>query len=69
MFNPSLGASCAVTKQLDRLEMCSDPRAIEAVKAEGRALAVEKTCLEDAVMEKQGFLFHVRTMGKKVHYG
>ena len=60
--------AAAVTKLLDRSEM-SAPKAMEAIKAEGRALVAEDTWLESTVIEKEDLITKARASKERIHLG
>ena len=60
--------TAAVTKLLDRKEM-QDPRAIEAIQAEGKALIEESTWLEESVIEKSDLREKAQNSGETIHLG
>ena len=61
-------AAC-VTKLLDRKEWRSDPKALDAIKAEASGLLAEKTWLEETVIEKADLLQWANHSRKKIHIG
>jgi len=58
----------AVTKLLSRGEM-SDPKAVEAIRAESAALLAEDTWLESTVIEKDVLIAQTRKQGITRHFG
>jgi len=70
---PSGGATnhtpSAVTKLLERSEMMIDPKAVEAVGAEGQALVQCGTWLENTVIERDELLRWARESGVDIHCG
>jgi len=59
----------AVTKLLERSEMMKDPKAVEAVGAEGQALVQAGTWLENTVIERDELLKWSRESGVDIHCG
>ena len=59
----------AVTKLLDRKEMVSDPKAMQAVRDEGRALVDAGNWREDTVREKDELVADAQSKGEKIHVG
>ena len=55
-----------VTKLLDRNEAHRDPRAHQAIRAEGEALIKEKTWLEETVIEKDELVTSAKKQEKKI---
>jgi hypothetical protein len=62
-------AHAMVTKLLDRSETRTNPKAIEAVKKEGRALLEADTWLEDTVIEKSELVAKAKAAGETIHLG
>ncbi len=62
-------AHAVVTKLLDRSETRSNPKAIEAVKKEARALLEADTWLEDTVIEKSDLVAKAKAAGETIHLG
>ena len=58
-----------VTKLLSRQEVRGNPRAIQAIAEEGRALVDAGTWLEDTVIEKDQLIARARATGERIHYG
>jgi len=67
--SPQQRTSSAVTKLLERSEMSKDPKAVEAVGAEGRALVQCGTWLENTVIEREELLKWSRESGVDIHCG
>ena len=64
-----LMAVCGVYHSLTRREISEDPRALEAIKHEGRCLVAAGTWLEDTVCSKKELEQWSRDTGIKVHIG
>ena len=58
-----------VTKVLEHKEIRNDPKAREAILAEGRALVDEGMWLESTVINKADLVANARKEGKKIHMG
>ena len=58
-----------VTKLLSRSEMLSDPRALEAIKAEADGLVKAGTWDLDSVREKDDVRADAKASGVSVHFG
>jgi hypothetical protein len=58
-----------VTKLLDRPEARSNPKAIEAIKSEARALVEAGTWIEDTVIEKHLLVANAKASGETIHLG
>ena len=61
-------AAC-VTKLLDKKEWRSDPKALDAIKAEANGLLAEKTWLQETVIEKADLLDWANQSRKRIHIG
>jgi hypothetical protein len=59
----------AVTHLLERKEMMADPKAVEAVGAEGHALVQAGTWLENTVCECEDLLKWAKETGEDIHLG
>ena len=59
----------AVTKLLERVEVYRDPKAVEAIKAEGKALVDQRTWLEDTVIERDQLIAKAKASGEQIHLG
>jgi len=64
-----LDVFAAVTKLLDRSEYFSNPQAMDAIKAEGKALVDHGTWLEDTVIEKDDLLQRAKQNKEHIHLG
>ena len=56
-----------VTRLLSRAEMMSNPKAIDAVKAEAKGLECEGTCDLNTVVEKAEVIGRALKAGDKIH--
>jgi len=71
--SPSLAGSgrafAAVTKLLDRKDVRNDPKAMEAIRNEGKALQLSETWDEKTVVEREDLLAQSRAEGSTIHVG
>ena len=59
----------AVTKLLERSEMYSNPKAVDAVRAEGKALVEAGTWNESTVIEKADLIRKAKETHEQIHLG
>ena len=59
----------AVTKLIDRKDVRSNPKAIAAIKTEGRALADARTWLEPSVIEKSHLVNRAISSATQINMG
>ena len=68
-FDAALPMPALVTKLLDRAETRGNPKAIAAIKAEGRAFADAVTWLEHSVFEKHDLMSSAKQARNNIHTG